>query len=208
MNPPQKHRHDGKIEVRSDYVCLASEYHNLHSLNDLLQKPPTDITEAGTKLADVADQRPLQQLLSASLHSSGSKFVFSAPERPHLKLSIGGLCIRVVRIEEAQAHLGDDTALTTLLASIPLPPFAAPLLHRPFFARKWDCTKQRDHWVASDGTTVVSLEISGASASTVARMRLRFDDLRIVTRGLQPSLKILHDLLEEIAREDAQAARR
>jgi hypothetical protein len=45
----------------------------------------------------------------------------------------------------------------------------------------------------------VSVAISGADAAAVARIRLRFDDLRIVSPALQPSLKILHDLLEEIA---------
>jgi hypothetical protein len=95
--------------------------------------------------------------------------------------------------------LGDDAALAALLAGIPLPVFVEPLLHRRFFERKWDYLKQRDHWIGSDGTTVVSLTIAGANAATVARIRLRFDDLRIVSPGLQPSLAILHDLLEKDA---------
>ncbi|MGH8182004.1 MAG: hypothetical protein ACRETR_13620 [Steroidobacteraceae bacterium] len=110
----------------------------------------------------------------------------------------------MVRIEEAQAPLSDDIALATLLAKGPLPILVGPLLHKPFFGRKWDASKQSDHWLASDGSSVVSLEISGASASAVARMRLRFDDLRMISPGLLPSLKVLHDLLEEIGREDGQ----
>ena len=184
------HRHAGKLEVRSDYVCLSTEYHNLDALNDLLEKAP-----------DVADQRPEQELLSAALRSSGSRFVFSLPTPRRA----GGLYVRVVRIEETRAPLGDEIVLAALLASIPFPLFVEPLLHKPFFERKWDYQKQRDHWICSDGTTVVALTISGASAAAVAGMRLRFDDLRIVSPGLQPSLKILHDLLEETARQ-AQTA--
>jgi hypothetical protein len=196
-SPDQQHRHDGKLEVRSDYVCLSTEYHNLDSLNELLDKPFAQSAYDPTKLIDVADQRPEQELLYAALRSSGSRFVFSLPTPRRA----GGLYVRVVRIEETRTHLGDDVALAALLASIPFPLFVAPLLQKPFFERKWDYLKQCDHWIASDGTTVVSLTISGASAAAVARMRLRFDDRRIVSPALQPSLKILHDLLEGIARE-------
>jgi hypothetical protein len=112
----------------------------------------------------------------------------------------------VVRIDEIQAHLADDAALANILASIPLPHSVGPLLSKPFFGRKWDCTKRSDHWLASDGTTVVFLKVSGASASAVARLRMRFDDLRIASPGLQPSSKTLHDLLAMIAREDGPVA--
>lgn len=188
MRSANQNRHEGKLEVRSDYVCLSTEYHNLDSLNELLET---------SQLIDVADQRPAQGLLHAALRSSGSRFVFSLPTPRR----VGGLYVRVVRIEETRAHLGDDVALAALLANIPFPLFVAPLLQKPFFERKWDYLKQCDHWIASDGTTVVSLTIAGASAAAVARMRLRFDDCRIVSPALQPSLKILHDLLEGIARE-------
>ncbi|HEX5462452.1 MAG TPA: hypothetical protein VFX20_20965 [Steroidobacteraceae bacterium] len=221
MKRAEKDKLDGKLEVRRDYVCLPSEFHDLDSLAKVLETPLTEVTDGSTvPSSDVADQRPLQKLLSASLHSSGSAFIFSNPppqkkehperrsdgSRSHISRSTGGLCVRVVRIEEAQAHLGDDVALATLLANGPLPILVGPLLHKPFFGRKWDSAKQSDHWLASDGARVVSLEISGASASAVARTRLRFDDLRIISPGLLPSLKILHDLLEEIGREDSQAA--
>jgi hypothetical protein len=216
MRSPNQDKHGSRLEVRSDYLCLATEYDNLDALNELLQKPPLAETGLGfMKPADVADQRRerKQQLLSAALHSSGSQFIFPVPTPPQsaadpgqrmegrsqAKHPVSGLYVRVVRIEETRAPLGDGTAVATLLASTPLPPVVEPLLHKPFFERKWECIKQRDHWIASDGATVVSVTISGASPSAVARMRLRFDDLRIVSPGLQPSLKILHDLLEEIA---------
>jgi hypothetical protein len=186
MRSADQNRNASKLEVRSDYVCLSTEYENLDSLNELLEKAP-----------DVADQRPEQELLSAALRSSGSRFVFSLPTPRR----VGGLYVRVIRIEETRAHLGDDIVLAALLASIPFPLFVGPLLHKPFFERKWDYEKQRDHWISSDGTTVAALTISGASAAAVAKMRLHFDDLRIVSPGLQPSLRILHDLLEETARQ-------
>lgn len=203
-------KYGSKLEVHSDYLCLATEYDDLDSLNELLQKP---LTLDATTPFPVADWRRGQELLSASLHSSGSQFIFPVPTptgsaaaagqrvegRSQARRPVSGLYVRVVRIEEIRAHLGDGTALATLLAGTPLPPVVEPLLHKPFFERKWDCIKHRDHWIASDGTTVVSVTISGASPAAVARMRLRFDDLRIVSPGLQPSLKILHDLLEEIA---------
>lgn len=220
MNPVEKDRHDAKLQVHRDYVCLPSKYHDLESLGKALETPLTDIIHASPEPPGVAvadDQRLLQELLSASLHSPGSAFIFSASpppgkraerksdrNRPPAGAAAGGLCVRVVRLEEAQAQLGDDVSLATLLAKGPLPILVAPLLHKPFFGRKWDAAKQSDHWLASDGSRVVSLEISGASASAVARMRLRFDDLRIISSGILPSLKILHDLLEEIAREDGQ----
>lgn len=220
MDLAENERKDGKLQVRRDYVCLPAEYHDLDSLAKALETPLPGNISASTELPNipVADQRPLQELLSASLHSSGSAFIFSTPPPPPRKPSgrkpegsrsgaaapTGGLCVRVVRIEEAQAHLGDDVSLATLLAKGPLPMLVGPLLHKPFFGRKWDSAKQSDHWLASDGSRVVSLEISGARASDVARVRLRFDDLRLMSRGLLPSLKILHDLLEDIAREDGQ----
>jgi hypothetical protein len=185
----------GELEVRSDYVCLSTEYDSLDALNELLDKGPAESPYEAAYPTDVADQRPQQELLYAALRSSGSRFVFSRPTRRRS----GGLYVRVVRLEESRARLGDDGALAALLASIPLPVFVEPLLHKLFFERKWDYPKQRDHWIASDGTTVVSLTISGASATTVAGLRLRFDDLRILSPGLQPSLGILHDLLEKDA---------
>jgi hypothetical protein len=218
MTLAEQDQFDGKLEVRRDYICLPAEYHDLDSLAKALDNPPTEILHAPAEPEDVtvADQRRLQELLSASLHGSASAFIFSTPaaprkarperksegSRPHVSRATEGLCLRVVRVEEAQAHLGDDVALAALLAKGPLPILVGPLLHKPFFGRKWDFAKQSDHWLASDGTRVVSLEISGAGASAVARMRLRFDDLRMISAGLLPSLKILHDLLEEIARED------
>ena len=220
MSPVEKNRLDGKLQVRRDYVCLPAEYRDLDSLAKALETPITEVGHASPEPSGVivVDQRPLQELLSASLHSSGSAFIFSASPPPQRKRGerkshgnrspVGaladGLCVRVVRIEEAQAHLGDDVSLATLLAKGPLPILVGPLLHKPFFGRKWDAAKQSDNWLASDGARVVSLEISGANASAVARMRLRFDDLRLVSPGLLPSLRILHDLLEEIAREDGQ----
>lgn len=198
MYPEEKDRHDGKLEVHTDYVCLPTEYHDLDSLNDLVQKPLTEIAIAYTsaKPPYVSERRQWQELLSASLYGSGSAFIFSTPPR---SASVDGLYVRVVRIEETRAYLGDDAALAALLAGLSIPPFVEPLLHKPFFERRWDCAKRRDHWIASDGTMVVSLMISGASASDVAGMRARFDDLRIVSPRLQPSLMILHDLLEELA---------
>lgn len=196
MRSADQHRHEGKLEVHSDYVCLSSEYHNLDSLNELCEKPLEQVTGDSTT-PDVADQRPPQELLSVALRSSGSRFVFSRPTQRR----IDGLYIRVVRIDEARAQLRDDIALAALVASIPLPLFVEPLLRKPFFERKWDYMRQRDHWIASDGETATLLTISGASASTVAEIRSRFDDLRIVSPGLQPSLRILHDLLEQTARE-------
>jgi|SRR6185437_282724 len=222
MGTAEKDRHDGKLQIRRDYVCLPSEYHDLDSLAKALETPIAETIQASSELRGiaVADQRPLQELLSASLHSSGSAFIFSTASPSQRKRAehksdrsrspvgapAGGLCVRVVRIEEAQAHLGDDVSLAKLLAKGPLPILVAPLLNKPFFGRKWDAAKQSDHWLASDGAKVVSLEISGASASAVARMRLRFDDLRMISPGLLPSLKVLHDLLEEIGREDGQVS--
>lgn len=233
MSSAENDRHGGKLKIRRDYVCLPSEYRDLDSLAKALETPIAETIPASGELLGiaVADQRPLQELLSASLHSSGSAFIFSTASSSQGKhaerksdrsrspvdapagvvtsapagATAGGLCVRVVRIEEAQASLGDDVSLATLLAKGPLPILVGPLLHKPFFGRKWDAVKQSDHWLASDGSKVVSLEISGASAPSVAKVRLRFDDLRMISPGLLPSLKILHDLLEEIAREEGQA---
>lgn len=178
----------------------------------------TDITE----YRDVADSR--QRLLFTALRSSDSALIFPATTAPKSasdsapkkgrpgqefrggqaqpRLPIRGPCERVVHIEEIQAPLDDEAALAKLIAGIPVPDSVGPLLHHRFFGRKWDIAKQVDHWLASDGTTVVSLRISGASPSAVARLRMRFDDLLIASPDLQPSGKILHDLLAMIARED------
>lgn len=202
-----------------------SEQHNRDGKTDNAR------AEKGRDLTDspgVAGSRPSQEILSATLHGSGSVFVVpvpsppksvseSAPEtrrpgremdgnQPHLRFPICRYSDRVVRIDELQARLSDDAALAKLLESIPLPHSVGPLLRKSFLGRKWDCRRQSDHWLASDGRTVVSLKISGASASAVARMRMRFDDLCIATPGLQPSRTTLCALLAAIAREDGRVA--
>lgn len=204
----------GKLEVRCDYVCLPIGCPDADAVTALVEQSLTDTADSPVRPADVADRRPSQELLFASLQSSGSIFIFSAPTTPHgasersrshLRLPRDGSYVRVVRIEEVEAHLGDDTALLAHLASVPWPALVGPLLHKRFFGRKWDFETQSDHWLASDGATVMSLRISGAGAAAVARMRTRFDDLRLASPGLLPSHEILHDLLENIAREDGQA---
>lgn len=205
----------GKLEVRCDYVCLPIGCPDADTVAALVEKSMTEPADLLANPADVADRRPAQELLSASLQSFGSIFIFSAPTTPqttgkenrsHLRLPLEGNYVRVVRIEEIEIHLGDDTALLALLVTVPWPALVGPLLHKPFFGRKWDFETQSDHWLASDGATVMSLRISGAGAAAVARMRTRFDDLRLASPGLLPSHRILHDLLENIAREDSQAA--
>lgn len=204
----------GKLEVRCDYVCLPIGCADTDSVTALVEKSLNGTADPLAKLSHVADRRPPQELLSASLQSFGSIFIFSAPTTPqsarkegrsHLRLPLDGSYVRVVRIEEIEVHLGDATTLLALLASVPWPAVVGPLLHKPFFGRKWDFETQSDHWLASDGATVMSLRISGASAAAVAGMRTRFDDLRLASPGLLPSHKILHALLESIAREDSQA---
>lgn len=206
---------DANLEVSCDYVCLPIGYPSLDAVTDLVEKSVTANADSA-KSSDVADKRQPQELLFASLHGSGSVFIFPSPTSPRgasdtgsgsqPNIPPGGLCVRVACIEEIQVQLNGDAALTKLLASVPLPGLVGPLLRKPFFGRKWDSPLQSDHWLASDGATVVSLRISGASAATVARTRLRFDDLRLASPGLLPSRRILHDLLEEIAREDSEAA--
>ncbi len=210
-----EHDTDANLEVRCDYVCLPIGYPSLDAVTDLLGKSVTANADYA-KSSDVADRRRSQGLLFASLRSSGSVFIFPSPTSPQgasetgsgsqPSVPPGGLCVRVVCIEEIQVQLNDDAALAKLLASVPLPGLVGTLLHKPFFGRKWDSPLHSDHWLASDGATVVSLRISGASAATVARTRLRFDDVRLASPGLLPSRRILHDLLEEIAREDGAAA--
>lgn len=204
----------GKLEVRCDYVCLPIGCPDADSVTTPVGKSITETADSAVKSAAVADRRLSQELLSASLQSSGSIFIFPAATPPqtasegsrsHRRLPREGLYVRLVRIEEIEVHLGDDTALLALLSSVPWPAVVAPLLHRPFFGRKWDFETKSDRWLASDGATVMSLRISGAGATAVARMRARFDDLRLASPGLLPSHGILHDLLEEIAREDSQA---
>jgi hypothetical protein len=112
----------------------------------------------------------------------------------------------VFHIEEIQAPLDDRAALARLLASTPWPESVQGLLRRPFFARKWDITRQTDRWLASDGATAVLLTITGATASAVAGVRLRFDDLRIKSTGLLPCRETVGALLERIAREDDPGA--
>lgn len=112
----------------------------------------------------------------------------------------------MIQIHERQAYLHDRASVAKLLASIPWPHSVGSLLRKSFFARKWDGTHQSDYWLASDGTMVVSVRISGASAAAVAKMRMRFDDLRVISPRLQPSGRALHDLLAGIAREDGGVA--
>lgn len=95
-------------------------------------------------------------------------------------------CIRVVHIEETHAQLGDDAALTTLLASVPLPGLVGPLLHKPFSGPKWDSARQSDRWLASDGTTAVSFSISERTAPDTRGIRARSRRSRVPTGQAAP----------------------
>lgn len=113
----------------------------------------------------------------------------------------------MVRINEIEAHLADEGALAQLLASIPFPLTVGALVRKPFFARRWNRTEQRDCWLASDGDTVRAVTIHGASAAMVARIRSRFDDLRSATAGLELSSKAVQRIADAIVREERHLRR-
>ncbi len=81
-------------------------------------------------------------------------------------------------VHRADARLDDGAALDRLLEPLPEAQELRARLAGPFFARAWDATAQRDHWLASDGVRATCYTISGLTLPQAAAVRVRWDALR------------------------------
>jgi hypothetical protein len=82
------------------------------------------------------------------------------------------------RITSAQALVADPTALMRLLDEVPDAGEICPELSKPYFTRRWRHSDQHSYWIASNGTTVLCLTLTGLELDEVIALWLSFDDYR------------------------------
>jgi len=82
------------------------------------------------------------------------------------------------RITSTRARVADPLALNRLLGEVPQGEEIRHELSRPYFTRRWQQSMQRSFWIASDGTTVICLTVSGIEADEMVAVYLSFDDYR------------------------------
>jgi hypothetical protein len=82
------------------------------------------------------------------------------------------------RISSARARVADGGALYRLLEDVPQAEEIRARLAAPFFTRRWHQLTERSFWIASDGTTVLCLTVSGLSADEMVAVWVSFDDYR------------------------------
>jgi hypothetical protein len=82
------------------------------------------------------------------------------------------------RIASTRARVADPSALNRLLDEVPGGDEIRHELFRPYFTRRWQQSMQRSFWIASDGTTVTCLTVSGLDVNEMVAVWLTFDDYR------------------------------
>ncbi|HTX23821.1 MAG TPA: hypothetical protein VMD03_04125 [Steroidobacteraceae bacterium] len=82
------------------------------------------------------------------------------------------------RIASTRARVTDPLALNRLLGEVPGGDEIRHELSRPYFTRRWQQSMQRSFWIASDGTTVTCLTISGLDVDELVAIWISFDDYR------------------------------
>ena len=80
------------------------------------------------------------------------------------------------RISSLRAHVADPSALSRLLGQVPQSEEIRPELSRPYFTRRWQQSMLRSFWIASDGTTVTCLTVSGLEVDESIAIWVSFDE--------------------------------
>ncbi len=101
------------------------------------------------------------------------------------------------RIASTRARVADPLALNRLLGEVPGGDEIRDELSRPYFTRRWQQSMQRSFWIASDGTTVICLTVSGLDVDEMVAVWLTFDDYR-----RRPGFTLSAHSLSEIIRAE------
>lgn len=100
-----------------------------------------------------------------------------------------------VRIASARAPVADAAGLIRLLEDVPDAEEIRAELIRPYFTRRWQYSGQRSFWIASDGTTVVRLTLTGLDLDEVIALWLSIDEHRR-RAGFTLSARALGEIIE------------
>jgi hypothetical protein len=80
------------------------------------------------------------------------------------------------RISSIRVCVADPLGLSRLLGEVPQGEELREELSRPYFTRRWQQSKLRSFWIASDGTTVTCLTVSGLEVDESLAVWFGFDD--------------------------------
>ena len=99
------------------------------------------------------------------------------------------------RITSLTAALGDASETSRLLAEVPQAAAIREKLAEPFLFQHWDDLTERAIWIASDGSHVRCVTVTGLSALEMADMWLSFNQ-RLSRAKFNLSPQLVRDIIE------------
>ena len=108
-----------------------------------------------------------------------------------------------VSISFLSAQLADRAAVYRMLEGVPLSQEICADLYRPYFARRWDPSRERSFWISSDGTTVTRLAVTGLNVEETIAIWVSYDDYRS-RGGLEFSATALREIIRSELNVHAQ----
>lgn len=103
-------------------------------------------------------------------------------------------CMPDVTISFLSAQVTDYGAVYRLLEDVPLSEEICAGLCRPYFARRWDGSRERSFWLSSDGTTVTRLSVTGLNVDETVAIWVCYDDY-LSLGGLECSAAALREII-------------
>ena len=83
-----------------------------------------------------------------------------------------------VTISSISARVADRVAIDCMLEDVPLSREICAGLYHPYFARRWDASRERSFWISSDGTKTTRLIVTGLSIDETIAIWVGYDDYR------------------------------
>jgi hypothetical protein len=99
------------------------------------------------------------------------------------------------RISSLSAAISDVTETTRLLADVPQAGEIREKLNEPLLFQHWDEHTQRAIWIASDGSHVRCVTVTGLSVHEMADMWLSFNE-RISRANFNLSAQLVREIIE------------
>jgi len=81
-----------------------------------------------------------------------------------------------IRISSVRAQVADRVALDRLLEGVPLAEEISVGVARPYFARRWESSRERSFWILSDGTTATRLMVTGLNVDETIALWVCYDE--------------------------------
>jgi hypothetical protein len=99
------------------------------------------------------------------------------------------------RVASSSAHLSNVIATERLLGAVPFGGELRALLIEPLLFQHWDDATERAFWLASDGTEVRCVIITGLGALQMADLWVKFND-RISRAQFNISPQLVREIIE------------